>query len=64
MLTKSELILKSDPISVDTKFELDYMTTFSDNGRKPPFSVILWSLEGQNLAKVAEKWINSEQSPH
>ena len=29
------------------KFELDCVNTFSDNGQKPPFSFILWSLEGQ-----------------
>ena len=36
--------------------------TFSDDGRKPPFSVILWSQEGRNLANVAKKQINSEHS--
>ena len=36
--------------------------TFSIDGRKPPFSVILWSQEGRNLANVAKKHINSEHS--
>ena len=51
-------------ISVHTKFELAHMNTFSDNGRKPPFSVILCPLEGQNMANVAQKWTNSEHSPN
>ena len=38
------------------------MNTFSDNGRKPPFPVILSPLEGQNLANVAQKQIISEHS--
>ena len=37
------------------------MTTFSDNGREPPFSVVLWPLDCQNLA-VAKNHINSENS--
>ena len=36
-------------------FELDCVNTFLDNGRKPPCSVILWPLEGHNLAKVTQK---------
>ena len=60
----SELILNTYPISVHIKFELDCLNTFSDNGHKPPFSVILWPLEGQNLAYVARKQINSEHSPN
>ena len=47
-----------------TKFELDCMNTFSDSGRKPQFSVILWPPEGHNLANVVQKWINSAQSPN
>ena len=47
--------------SEPTKFELDFMNTFSDNGQKPPFSVILWLQVGQNLANVAQQ--NSEHSP-
>ena len=35
------------------------MNTFSDNGQKPPFSVILWPLEGQN-----QKLIHSKHSPN
>ena len=54
----------SHPKSVQTKFELDCMNTFSDDGRKPPISVILWSLEGHNLANVAKKQINCEDSPN
>ena len=37
---------------------------FPDNGRKPPLSVILWPLEGRNLANVTQKWIYSEHSPN
>ena len=44
-------------------FELDCMNTFSDDGQKPPFSAILRPLEGQNLAKMAPKRINSEHLP-
>ena len=61
---KSKSILNTHPISVPTKFELDCVNTFSDNGWKPPFSVILWPLEGQNLANMAQKRINSEHSPN
>ena len=56
--------------SVNTISEIDrviiipYNSTFSDNGRKPPFSIILWPSESQNLANVAQKQINSEQSPN
>ena len=32
------------------------MNTFSNNGQKPQFSVILWPQEGQNLASMAKKW--------
>ena len=54
---------------LNTMFEIDRVIiiphngTFSDDGRKPPFSVILWPLEGQNLANVAQKRIKSEYSP-
>ena len=30
------------------------VNTFPDNGLKPPFSVLLWPLEGQNLANIAK----------
>ena len=40
------------------------MNTLSDNGQKPQFLVILWPGEGQNLAIVAQKRINSEDSPN
>ena len=43
-------------------FELDCVNTFSDNSQKPPFSVILWTLEDQNLADMAEKQINNRLS--
>ena len=42
--------------------KLDCMNTFSDNGWKPPFSVIFWPLEGQNVATMAQKQISSEHS--
>ena len=41
-------------MSVHTKFELDCVNNFSDNGWKPSISVILWSPEGQNLANKAQ----------
>ena len=44
--------------------ELNFMNTFSDNDDKPSFSVILWPLEGQNLANVATKQTDSEHSPN
>ena len=65
-----ELFVKTSLTSVNNMFEIDWVIiilhngTFSDNGRKPPFSVILWPLEGQNLANVGQKWINSEHSPN
>ena len=40
---------------VNTMFETDWVIiiphngTFSNHGRKPPFSVILWPLEGKNI---------------
>ena len=49
--------------SVHTKFELDCKNAFSDNGKKTPFPVISWPIEGQNMAKVVKKQINSEHSP-
>ena len=61
MWPKSESVLNTQPISVLTKFELDFMITFLDNGRKP-YSVILWPLEDKNLANVAQKQINFEHS--
>ena len=64
MIPFSDLILNTQTISVHIKFELDYLNTFSDNGRKPWFSVILWLLEGQNLVNVAQKRINSEHTPN
>ena len=42
------------PKNVHTKVELDCVDTFPENGRKPPFSVILWPLEGQNLGNMAK----------
>ena len=41
---------------------IDYVNTSPDNGRKPPFSVIYWPLEGQNWANIDQKQINSEHS--
>ena len=57
---KSETILNTHPISVHTKFDMDCMHNISDNGRKPHFSVILWQLQGQNLANVdkGESFLN------
>ena len=37
---------------------------FSDNSQKPPIWIILWPLEGQNWASVAQTRINSEHSPN
>ena len=64
------LFMKTPLTSVNTMFERDQVIiiphngTFSDNGRKPTFSVILWPLECQNLANLAQKWISSEHSPN
>ena len=41
---------------------MDWVISFWNEGRKQPFSVTFWPLEGQNWAKVAQKLINSEQS--
>ena len=60
----NESILNTHPIKVDSKFELDCVNTLSDNGRKQPFSVILWPLEDRNLANVAPKRINFEHLPN
>ena len=57
---KSESMVDTHPISMHTKFELDCVNTFSDNGRKPQFSVILWPLGGENRTKIAQKRIISE----
>ena len=62
--------MKNFQNSVNNMFEIDRVIviplygTISDNGQKPQFSVILWPLEGQNLANVAKKQINSEHSPN
>ena len=50
------------PKSVYTKSELDCMKTFSDNGWKPKFSVIVLPLEGQKLANMAQKQITTGHS--
>ena len=41
------------------KTEVDWVTTYADNGQKPPFSVIFRQPAGQNRANVAQKWISS-----
>ena len=66
----SGIFMKTILASVNTMFEIDWVIiiphngTFSDIGQKPPFSVILWLLEGQNLASMAKKQIVSEHSPN
>ena len=60
---KTTSILNTHPISVHAKFEVDCMTTFSENGQEPPFSVVLWPLDCEKLA-VAKNHINSEHSPN
>ena len=50
------------PISAHTTFELDCVDILSETGWKPPFSVILWPLGGQNLSNIAKKQPNSEHS--
>ena len=52
----SESILNTHPISVPTKFELDCVNTFLDNGRKPPFPVIC----GHLRAKIWPTWPRSK----
>ena len=64
------LFMKTPLSSVNTMYEKDrvifmpHKGTFSDNDQKPPVSVILWSLQGKNLAKVAKMPIDSENSPN
>ena len=56
--------------SMNTTFEIDRVIiiphngAFSDNGRKPAFSVIMWPLKGKNLANVDQKWVKTEHSPN
>ena len=64
MWPKSKSSLNTHLISVHSKFKFNCVNTFPDNGRKPPFSAILWSKEGQNLANVTKKQIDYEQSPN
>ena len=59
-VAKGESFLNINPKSVDTKFELHCMNNFLCNGRKPPFSVIFWPLEGNNLVNVSLKQISPE----
>ena len=47
--------MNTHPTSVDTKFELYCVNTFSDNSQKPLIQDIFGPLEGQNLANVAQK---------
>ena len=60
MWQKMESFVKTPLTSVNTMFEIDlvniipHYVTFSDDGRKPLFSVILWLLEGQNLANLPQ----------
>ena len=49
---------------IDWVIIIPHNDTFSDIGQKPPFSVILWQLEGQSWAKVVQKQINSENLPN
>ena len=59
---KNGIIHENPLTSVSTMFEIDRVIiilhdgTFSDNGRKPPFSVILWPLEGQHGPKANQFW--------
>ena len=53
---KSESILNTHTISVHTKFELDCVDNFLDNGWKPSIAVILSPQEGQNLVNKAQKF--------
>ena len=55
--------MKTHIISAHTKFELDCVNTSLDNAWKPQLSVILWPLEGQNLANViqSESILNTRQ---
>ena len=40
---------------------MDWVISFPDNDRKPPFSVIFWPLVGLNLSKVVQKQIYSHK---
>ena len=44
---KSKSSPKDYSISIHMKFEYDSMVSFPDNGRKPPSSIVLWTLEDQ-----------------
>ena len=62
MAQKMESFVKTPLTSVNTMSEIDrvniipHNNNFSDNGQKAAFS------EGQDLANVAQKWVNSEHS--
>ena len=53
----AQKLIKSEhsPNKYTHKFELDCINTFSDNGRKPPFPVILWPPEGQKFGQRGPK---------
>ena len=63
-----ESFVKTPLTSVNAMFGTDQVIviphngTYSDNGRKPPFSVILCPLGGQTFVSVAQRRINSEHS--
>ena len=54
LVTYSVLFWTFTKINVHTKFELDWVNTFSDNGQKPIFLDTFWPPEGQNLANLAQ----------
>ena len=63
MQQKMESFMKTHQISVHTKNQLGWVDSLAGGGWKQPISlnfIILWPLEGQNLANVTPKRINSE----
>ena len=52
--------LNIHPTSVFIRFEMEWVISFPENGRKPAFSVICLPLEGWNWVNITQKWINSE----
>ena len=59
----SESILNTYPVSVLPNVDFDCVNTFSENGRRPQFSIISCPLAGQNL-DVDQKRISSEHWPN
>ena len=62
LFVKTPLTIGNTLFEIDGVIIIPHNATFSELGQKPPFSGILWPLEGWNLTNVAQKRINSEHS--